>query len=117
MGSYIATLEDEENNRQIQFAVNYTANDGQVEIANVTPTQVSFLCPTTKTHQRSVRVHTDSGRNILAQYFHAKSDLERLALEIADQVQGTISALMVSFVGAVEWGSRFRFSRPGPQSH
>jgi len=92
MGSYIATWEDEENNRQIQFSVEYTAENGTVEIAKVTPTKVSFICPESNTCLNSVRVHTATGRTMLANHFRSKGNFGRLALEIAERTQESVSA-------------------------
>ncbi|MEM7313587.1 MAG: hypothetical protein AAF497_10595 [Planctomycetota bacterium] len=92
MGSYIATWEDEENNRQIQFSVDYATENGSVEINDVTPVKVSFVCPETNTCTRTIRVHTDAGRKLLANNFRAKADLNLLATEIANRTQETIQA-------------------------
>ena len=70
-----ATWEDEENNRQIQFSVEYQLENEAVEIKNVTPEKVSFICPDTNTVTKSVQVWTDKGRDMLA----SKLDIARIA--------------------------------------
>ncbi len=89
MGSYHATWEDEENNRQIQFSVDYTAENGSIEITAITPSKISFICPETNTCHRAVGVHTQGGRSLLAKHLRAKAELDRLANEIADRTQET----------------------------
>ncbi len=89
MGSYHATWEDEENNRHIQFSVDYTAENGSIEIQAVTPSQISFICPQTNTCHRAVGVHTKTGRSLLAKHLRAKADMDRLANEIARRTQET----------------------------
>ena len=92
MGSYAATWEDEDNNRQIQFSVDYSTESGSVEIETITPTKVSFICPETNTCTRSVGVHTTAGQEMLANYFRANGDVQQLADEIANRTQETINA-------------------------
>lgn len=92
MGSYAATWEDEDNNRQIQFSVEYSTETGSVEIETITPTKVSFICPETNTCTRSVGVHTESGREMLANHFRANGDLQQLADEIAKRTQESVNA-------------------------
>ena len=46
MKSCQATWEDEENNRHVELVVNYQLDATRVEINDVTPTRVTFLCPT-----------------------------------------------------------------------
>ena len=92
MGSYAATWEDEDNNRQIQFSVEYSTETGSVEIETITPTKVSFICPETNTCTRSVGVHTEAGREMLANHFRANGDLQQLADEIAKRTQESVNA-------------------------
>jgi hypothetical protein len=92
MGTHIATWEDEENNRQIQFNVEYATDNGVVEINDITPIKVSFICPETNTCTRTIGVHTNSGRSMLADDIRAKADLNLLASEIASRTQETVQA-------------------------
>ena len=50
MNSCQATWEDEENNRRVELVVNYRLDAKRVEINDVTPTRVNFLCPTSGNH-------------------------------------------------------------------
>ncbi len=61
-----ANWEDEENNRQVAVSVGYTRSGESIEIHAVTPKQVTFLCPQTKSPLRSIGVWTDKGRELLA---------------------------------------------------
>ena len=87
-----ATWEDEDNNRQIQFSVDYSAENGSVEIENITPTKVSFICPESNTCTRTIRVHTATGREMLAKHFRASGNVQRLADEIATRTQQPVNA-------------------------
>jgi hypothetical protein len=46
MNSCQATWEDAENNRHVELVVNYRLDAKRVDINDVTPTRVNFLCPT-----------------------------------------------------------------------
>ncbi len=82
MGTHIATWEDEENNRHIQFSVDYTAENGSVEIAKITPIKVSFICPESNTCLRTIGVFTHAGKRMLSDYVHHRGAVPRLVQEI-----------------------------------
>ncbi|TWU21254.1 hypothetical protein [Bythopirellula polymerisocia] len=63
--------EDEENNRHVSFAVQFTRKENAVEIQSITPKQVTFLCPQSNAPLRSIGVWTEKGRQLLAQQFQA----------------------------------------------
>ena len=65
MNSCQATWEDEENNRRVELVVNYRLDATRVEINDVTPTRVTFLCPTSGKPTRSIGVWTNGGRRVL----------------------------------------------------
>ena len=48
--------EDEENNRRVAYSVGYTRQSGSVEIKALTPKQVTFLCPESKSELRTISV-------------------------------------------------------------
>lgn len=77
-----ATWEDEENNRQIRFAVNYRVEDGKAVVEKATPTKVSFVCPESNTLLRSVGVWTETGRRLLADRFNQSPAYAQLVAEI-----------------------------------
>lgn len=77
MQSTAVNWEDEENNRIISLAVDFTAGD-EVELHRLTPTKVTFLCPDSRTQLRSVGVHRNTGRRILAQAFLSAGKLPEL---------------------------------------
>ena len=76
--SYQANWEDEENNRQVELVVNYRLDQTRVDISDVTPTRVTFLCPQTNKQLRSVGVHTAAGRQLLARQVAAAGRLATL---------------------------------------
>ena len=84
MKSYQATWEDEETSRQVELVVNYQLDAKRVDINDVTPTRVTFLCRTSRKPLRSVRVWTVGGRKLLARQAAAAGRLASLAQEIAD---------------------------------
>ena len=88
--STLATWEDEANNRQIQFSVDYVIENGAIEIKTVTPEKVSFVCPETNTCYRTVGVWTQSGRNLLAGAFHDSGATEHLRNAIASPNADTV---------------------------
>jgi hypothetical protein len=83
MKSYQATWEDEENNRHVELVVGYQLDQATVDIANVTPRRITFLCPTHGTPLRSVGVWTEGGRRLLARQLDAAGRLATLPKEIA----------------------------------
>lgn len=74
--------EDEENNRQVSVAVEYTRNNDSLEIKSLTPKQVTFLCPESNNPLRSVNVWTDKGRELLSKQLHSAGYLPQLEEEI-----------------------------------
>lgn len=84
MTSYQANWEDKENNRSVELVVNYRLDAAEVEIEDVTPTRVTFQCPTTRQSLRSVGVWTEGGRRMLARQMEAAGRLATLPKEIAD---------------------------------
>jgi hypothetical protein len=84
MKKFQATWEDEEASRQVELVVNYQLDAERVDISDVTPTRVTFLCPKTRKPLRSVRVWTKSGRQLLARQLAAAGRLTTLAREIAE---------------------------------
>jgi hypothetical protein len=83
MKSFQATWEDEENNRRVELVVNHRLDAKRVDIGDVTPTRVTFLCPTTGNPVRSIGVWTDGGRRVLARQIEAAGRLATLPQEIA----------------------------------
>jgi hypothetical protein len=83
MKSFQANWEDEENNRRVELVVNHQLDAKRVEISDVTPTRVTFLCPTTKNSLRSIGVWTEGGRRVLARQIEAAGRLATLPQEIA----------------------------------
>src|SRR5829696_1241126 len=79
-----ATWEDEENNRQVELVVNYRLDATRVEINDVTPTRVNFLCPTSGSTTRSIGVWTNGARRVLSRAIEASGRLTTLPQEIAN---------------------------------
>ena len=80
MSSTYATWEDDDNNRQIQFRVDYAIGNSEVEIVEIVPKQVTFVetC-------HNMGVHTSKGRTLLAQKLLDAGRIETLKTEIAEQ--------------------------------
>jgi len=78
MNSYQTSWEDEENNRVVDFRVDYELIDEMVRIDSITPLQVAFLCPETTELNRQVGVHTEKGRAVLVRQFLACGQMSTL---------------------------------------
>jgi hypothetical protein len=87
MGTYDATWEDEDNSRLVQFSVDYTTENGSIEIASMTPTKVTFVCRESNTYLRSIGVHTNAGRELLAKQFEQTGRVSDLAAEVAARTE------------------------------
>jgi hypothetical protein len=74
--------EDEENNRQVAFAVQFTRTNDAIEIQSLTPKHVTFLCPQSNAPLRSIGVWTEKGRQLLANQFRASESIAQLEKEI-----------------------------------
>ena len=85
-----ATWEDEENNRQIRFAVTYRMDDGGPVIDQATPTKVSFVCSESNTVLRSIGIWTDTARRILSDRFHRSQAFAQLVAELARRQEETL---------------------------
>ena len=84
MKSYQATWEDAEASRQVELVVNYRLDQTRVEISDVTPTRVNFLCAKSGKQLRSIGVHTQGGRKLLARQVEAAGRLAKLPGEISE---------------------------------
>jgi hypothetical protein len=84
MKTYQATWEDAEASRQVELIVKYQLDTKRVDIADVTPIRVTFVCPKSRQPQRSVRVWTEGGRQLLARQAAAAGRIATLAQEIAE---------------------------------
>jgi hypothetical protein len=73
---------DAENNRRVAYSVAFAKNGETVEIKNVTPTQVTFVCPESKNDLRTVGVWTQKGRELLAHQLRTSGHLTELQREI-----------------------------------
>ncbi len=83
MNSCQAQWEDAENNRRVDLVVNYQFDATRVQINHVTPTRVTFLCPTSGKPTRSIGVWTNGGRRVLARQMKSAGRLRSLKEEIA----------------------------------
>lgn len=78
-----ANWEDEENNRQVAFSVEFARKDNAIEIKALTPKQVTFLCPSSKDPVRKIGVWTDKGRRLLTSQLHNSGQMTALENQIA----------------------------------
>jgi hypothetical protein len=83
MKTFQATWEDEENNRRVELVVNHQLDATRVNISDVTPTRVTFLCPTSGSPLRSIGIWTDGGRRVMNRQIEAAGRLASLPQEIA----------------------------------
>ncbi len=78
----IAQWNDEENSRQVQFAVAYSIEDKNLSIETVIPTKVTFLDPQTQIATRSIGVHTSRGQQMLNGQLKSSGQFEVFRAEI-----------------------------------
>ncbi|MCA9237393.1 MAG: hypothetical protein KDA44_18090 [Planctomycetales bacterium] len=74
--------EDEENNRRVAYSIEYARNGESVEIKGLTPKQVTFVCPESKSPQRTIGVWTDKGRELLSHQLRTSGHLAELQEQI-----------------------------------
>jgi hypothetical protein len=79
MSSSFATWEDEDNNRQIRFRMDYAFGNSDIEIVEIVPCHVTFVATS-----QSVGVHTSKGRKHLTQKLLESGRIESLKNEIAE---------------------------------
>jgi hypothetical protein len=84
MKSYQANWEDAEASRHVELVVNYRLDQARVELGDVTPTRVTFLCSKSGQAKHSIGVWTEAGRRMLARQAAAAGRLKTLAQEIAE---------------------------------
>ena len=77
-----ANWEDEENNRQVAFSVEFARKDNAIEIRALTPKQVTFLCPSSSNPLRTIGVWTEKGRQLLTSQLHQSGQLAKLENQI-----------------------------------
>jgi hypothetical protein len=85
----LATWDDENGNRQIQFSVEYKIESGNVDVQKVTPQKVTFICPETNSCIRSIGVWTEGGRRLLAEKFSNSPAIAQLKAVLASITETT----------------------------
>ena len=84
MKNYQARWEDAEASRHVELVVNYRLDQARVELGDITPTRVTFLCSKSGQVKHSIGVWTEAGRRMLARQAAAAGRLKTLAQEIAE---------------------------------
>ena len=84
MKTFQATWEDAETSRQVELVVKYQLDATRVDLSDVTPTRVTFLCDKSRKPLRSVGVWTEGARRLLARQIEAAGRLKTLPQEIAE---------------------------------
>lgn len=77
MHAYRIVWEDEAKAREIELFVHYRLDAGLVQIDEVRPTQVTLYSAPTQQPIRTLRVHTATGRRLLAQSYLASRENEQ----------------------------------------
>ncbi|HZL88947.1 MAG TPA: hypothetical protein VFB96_11280 [Pirellulaceae bacterium] len=86
MKAYRIVWEDAANARDVELHVDYRLDGREVSIEAIRPTQVTIYCPQTQKAKRSLPVHTETGRRVLAQAFLAA----RAAKSLEDEIQQAV---------------------------
>ena len=92
MKTAVVNWEDDDNNRHIQFSMEYSIENGQVELGRVTPKSVSFVCPSSGVPKRTIGVHTETGRQLISTKLVQSGHLAVVADQIA-QESGLLAAV------------------------
>lgn len=87
MNSTQMTWEDDDNNRQVRFRVDYNVGTSDIEIVDVVPTEVAFTKNNT-----TIGVHTDKGRLMLKSQLASSGRFETLQTEIIEK-EGLLSTI------------------------
>ncbi len=74
--------EDEENNRRVAYSVEYARHGEAIEIKGLTPKQVTFVCPTSKSPLRTIGVWTEKGRELLSHQLRTSGHVAELKEQI-----------------------------------
>jgi hypothetical protein len=74
--------EDAANNRRVAFSAKFTRTADAVEIQDLTPKQVTFLCPESQGELRTIGVWTEKGRELLAHQLRTSGHLTELERKI-----------------------------------
>jgi hypothetical protein len=83
MHSYRIFWEDQERNREVEIFVDYTLQDGLVQVTQVRPTHVTLYDTATQQPSRTLGVYTQAGRRLLGRLYEAsRHGLPRLEDEI-----------------------------------
>jgi hypothetical protein len=77
MHAYRIVWEDEPKAREIEILVYYTRESEQVEIDAIRPVRVTFYDATSGQPTRTLRVHTPTGRRLLADAYLASRETEQ----------------------------------------
>ena len=85
MNSTQLTWEDDDNNRQVRFCVEYNVGESDIEIVNVIPTEVVF-------EDKTIGVHTDKGRAMLKSQLASSGRFETVEGEIIEK-EGLLSSI------------------------
>lgn len=85
MNSTQMTWEDDDNNRQVRFRVDFNVGKSDIEIVDVVPTEVAF-------EDKTIGVHTEKGRLMLKSQMAAAGRFETLQSEIVEK-EGLLSSI------------------------
>jgi hypothetical protein len=77
MHSYRIVWEDEPKAREIELYVHYRLDAGVVSIDEVRPTQVTLYSAASQRPERTLKVHTATGRRLLSQAYLATRENEQ----------------------------------------
>ena len=87
MKAYRIVWEDEAKAREVEIFVDYTLEAGLVQVEEVRPTKVTLYNSQTKQPERTLTVHTPTGRTLLTLAYLASRDE---AVTLADEIQAQL---------------------------
>lgn len=87
MSAYRIVWEDEAKAREVEIFVDYALSEGAVQVNAIRPTRVTFYDAQTGHAERSIGIHTPTGRRMLTeQYLATRTDTLSLEDEIRQQI-------------------------------
>jgi len=82
MPSAATVWEDDDNNRKVSFAVEYTVDSEGIQLVEVTPSRIDFA-------NHSIQVWTDKGRAMLRAQAEKAGQLAHFVTQIENRVLAT----------------------------
>ncbi|MCA9246948.1 MAG: hypothetical protein KDA42_07530 [Planctomycetales bacterium] len=81
--------ENQEKSRRVEMVLDFVTKSGHLHLSSIRPISVSFYRPGTKSVERTIHVHTETGRRLLRRQYLASCDAQA-TLDHAIHTQRTL---------------------------